>query len=43
MSVEVMKIIKNVALPYIEAKNNTDGDLHAFEVVNAEWVPKNIV
>jgi hypothetical protein len=35
--------MKNVAVSYIKAKNNIDGDLHAFEVVNVEWVPINTI
>ena len=33
---EVMSIMKNMMVLYIEAKNNTDGDLHACKVVNVE-------
>ena len=43
MSKEAMSIINNVAIQYIKAKNNTNDNLHAFEVVNVEWVLENII
>jgi hypothetical protein len=35
--------MENVAVSYIKAKNNIDGDLNSFEVVNIEWVLKNMI
>jgi len=35
-SEETLSMIKNMEVPYIETKDNTDGNLHDFEVVNAE-------
>jgi hypothetical protein len=40
---EALTMVRNVSIPYIEAEENKDGNLHAFEVVNAEWVPENTV
>jgi hypothetical protein len=34
-------MVRNVAVPFIEAEDCKDGNLHAFEVVNTEWVPEN--
>ena len=33
---ETLSMTRNISVPYIEAKGSTDGNLHAFEVVNAE-------
>jgi hypothetical protein len=43
MSEKAITIMKNMAVPYIKVENNTNGNLHAFEVVNVEWVPKNTI
>ena len=40
---ETISMLKNVADPFIEAEDCTDGNLHAFEVVNAEWVLENTI
>jgi len=40
---ETLSMIKNVSIPYIETEESKDGNLHAFEVVSAEWVPENTV
>ena len=40
---EAISIMKNVAVPFIEAEDCMDGNLHAFEVVNTEWVPENTI
>ena len=40
---ETLSMIRNVSVPYIEAEDCKDGNLHAFEVVNTEWVPENTV
>jgi len=36
MSEKATTIMKNMVVPYIKAENNTNGNLHAFEVVNVE-------
>jgi len=36
-------MIKNVVVPFIEAKDCNDENSHAFEIVNTDWVPENIV
>jgi hypothetical protein len=36
-------MIRNVAFPYIETKDNNDGNLHAFEIMNVEWMLENTV
>jgi hypothetical protein len=36
---EVLTTVRNVSVPYVEAEESQDGNLHAFEVVNVEWVP----
>ena len=36
-------MLKNVAVPFIEAEDCTNRNLYAFEVVNTEWVPKNTI
>jgi len=38
---ETILMVRNVAVPFIEAEDCRDGNLHAFEVVNTEWVPEN--
>jgi len=40
---ETISMVRNVAVPFIEAENYRDGNLHAFKVMNTEWVPENIV
>ncbi|XP_073268737.1 uncharacterized protein [Populus alba] len=40
---ETLSMIKNVSIPYIETEESKDENMHAFEVVNAEWVPENTV
>jgi hypothetical protein len=40
---ETLSMIKNVSITYIETEESKDGNLHAFKVVNAEWVPENTV
>ncbi|XP_061965260.1 uncharacterized protein LOC133689413 [Populus nigra] len=40
---ETLSMIRNVSVPYIEAEDCKDGNLHAFEIVNTEWVPENMV
>ena len=38
---ETVLMVRNVTVPFIEAEDCRDGNLHAFEVVNIEWVPEN--
>jgi len=40
---ETISMIKNVVIPFIEAEDCRDGNIHAFEIVNAEWVPEGAV
>jgi hypothetical protein len=37
---ETVSMIKNVAIPFIEAEDCRDGNVHAFEIMNTEWVPE---
>jgi len=36
-------MVQNMAIPYIEAKESKDENLHAFEIVNIEWVLENLM
>jgi hypothetical protein len=40
---ETLSVMRNISIPYIEAEGSTDGNLHAFEVVNVKWIPENTV
>jgi len=40
---ETVSMIKNVAVPFIEAEDCNDEYSHAFEIVNTNWVPENTV
>jgi hypothetical protein len=40
---ETVSMIKNVAIPFIEAEDCKDENIHAFEIVNAEWVHEGAV
>ncbi|KAJ6974614.1 hypothetical protein NC653_030665 [Populus alba x Populus x berolinensis] len=40
---EAISMIKNVVVPFIEAEDCKDGNIHAFEIVNTDWVPENTV
>jgi hypothetical protein len=40
---ETVSMVKNVAIPFIEMKDCKDENLHAFEIVNTEWVPESTV
>ena len=33
---KALTMVRNVSIPYIEAEESKDENLHAFEVVNAE-------
>jgi len=37
---ETLAVVQNLVVPYIEAERNKNGNLHAFKIVNAEWVQK---
>ena len=36
---ETVSMIKNIAIPFIEAEDYRDGNIHAFEIMNTKWVP----
>ena len=36
-------MVKNVTMPFLEAEDCMDENLHAFEIVNTKWVPESIV
>ena len=36
-------MIKNVVVPFIEVEDCKDVNIHAFEIVNTDWVPENTV
>ena len=38
---EAISMIKNAAVPFIEAEDCQDNNIHAFEIVNTDWVPEN--
>ncbi|XP_052305620.1 uncharacterized protein LOC127904792 [Populus trichocarpa] len=40
---ETVSMIKNVAVPFIEAGDCKGNNIHAFEIVNTDWVPENTV
>ena len=40
---EAVSMIRNVVIPFIEAEDCKDGNIHAFEIVNTEWVPEGVV
>jgi hypothetical protein len=40
---ETVSMIKNMAIPFIKAEDCRDGNIHAFEIMNAEWVPEGAV
>ncbi|XP_073262695.1 uncharacterized protein [Populus alba] len=40
---ETISMVKNVTIPFLEAEDCTDENLHAFEIVNTEWVPESTV
>ena len=39
---ETIFMIMNVSISYIEAKESKDGNLQAFEAVNAKGIPENM-
>jgi hypothetical protein len=40
---EIISMAKNMVIPFIEVEDCKDENLHAFEIVNTEWVPKSTV
>jgi len=36
-----ISMIRNVVVPFIETYDCRDGNVHAFEILNIEWVPEN--
>ena len=40
---ETVLMVRNVTVPFIKVEDCRDGNLHAFEVVNIEWVPENTI
>jgi len=40
---EIVSMIKNVIIPFIEAKDYRYGNIHAFKIMNIEWVLKGAV
>jgi hypothetical protein len=36
-------MIRNMVVPFIKAKYCRDENIHAFKIVNAKWVPENMV
>ena len=42
-SKETVSMVKNMAIPFLKAKDCMGENLHAFEIVNTKWVPESIV
>jgi hypothetical protein len=40
---ETLAMIQNVVVPYMEVEGSKYGNLHAFEIVNKDWVLENSV
>ncbi|XP_061983063.1 uncharacterized protein LOC133702756 [Populus nigra] len=40
---QTVSMMKNVAIPFIEAEDRKDNNIHAFEIVNTDWVPENTI
>jgi hypothetical protein len=40
---ETVSMVKNMAIPFLEAEDCTNENPHAFEIVNTEWVPESTV
>jgi hypothetical protein len=40
---ETVYMIRNVIVPFIESEDWKDKNIHAFEIMNVEWVHKNTV
>lgn len=37
---KTISMIRNIVVPFIEAKDYGNKNIHTFEIVNAEWVPE---
>jgi hypothetical protein len=37
---EIVSMIKNVIVPFIEVEHYRDENIHAFEIMNVEWFLK---
>ena len=35
---ETVSMTRNVAVPFVEVKDCREGNIHPFEIVNADWV-----
>jgi len=40
---EIISMIKNMVVPFLEVRDCKDGDIYAIEIVNTERVPKSTV
>ena len=40
---KTVSMIKNVVVPFIKPDGCKDNNVHAFEIVNTDWVPENTV
>lgn len=40
---EIIFMVKNMVVPFIEARDYKDRDIHAFKIINIKWVLENIV
>jgi len=38
---ETVSMIKNVVVSFIEVEDCRDGNIHAFEIMSVEWLPKD--
>jgi len=40
---EIVSMIKNMAIPFIETEDCKDENIYAFEILNTDWVPENMM
>ena len=40
---EIASIVRNVVVPFIEAKDCKNRNIYAFKIVDTDWVPENIM
>jgi len=40
---ETFSMVKNMVIPFIEAEECKDGNIHNFKIINIEWVSKVMV
>jgi len=38
---KTISMIRNIVVPFIEAKDYGNENIHTFEIVNADWVPEH--